>query len=146
MWKYTWPVDLLPLLKIVCPVIKELIISKHHWLYWLYVNWEVYLEITFFSDLFFLPSCLCNWSFQNSIKVSLQVLLSIHMHKVELCVNHMCLSLFLMILPFASAAPIYLSITTWSSMMLMACTPTLLKQSGRFVTKFDMHSSCQTAS
>lgn len=58
------------------------------------------------------------------------------MHKVNIC-SHMCLSLFL-ILPFASAVPIYLSITTWSSMMLTACTPTLLKQNGRFVPEFHL--------
>lgn len=45
-----------------------------------------------------------------------------------------CLSPCIMI-PFPSPVPIYLSITTWSSMMLMASTPTLLRQKGRFVSR-----------
>lgn len=38
--------------------------------------------------------------------------------------------------PVLRAVPTYLSITTWSSMMLTACTPTPLKQNGRFVPDF----------
>lgn len=34
------------------------------------------------------PSCLCNRGFQNSIKVRLQVLFGIRMHKDTIYVNH----------------------------------------------------------
>lgn len=85
---------------------------------------------------FVLPSCLCNRSFQTSVKVSLQVLLSSHIHKVKICVNSVRLSSLFIVLSFASTVPIHLSITTWSSMTLTASTPTLLKQNERFVPEF----------